>query len=435
MFYTKEPMGATLTVEAIPDEIVYIIARKLDLVSLLAACGTCRQIRSAILTCPFRFDPTVPLGKIINFHITDRKGMPREIPKQWYASACPEPVPSPLVWIVDDFVHSFKADVAIHVQIQGNPPFSVQEALPKISDLAIDQRALACEMQRHLGEKWVYNFLPNTSDDLFYHSNSIASPVFKSSLERVSKLGLTGTGILPFVVSTFIPGQPSYTRRHTVHGSKKLLWLSTLWSENKINAKEYIRLVSEHFATFACYRLPFYDQLTIAVVGAEVTAPRFRTLEMYDGIFFPHERSFPICHSIDWACVCRNINCGTLKIYWLGVTLELFAAERPPASHRVYGKAFDTYSYLQFGDLAEHLEPEMVGEVEVIFLHNREARERKLAYFNELRCNSRPKMKEQWREHLLPAQVHTTTHWRKKWQRQFFRPLADKSIKAVAVYK
>ena len=100
----------------------------------------------------------------------------------------------------------------------------------------------------------------------------------------------------------------------------------------------------------------------------------------------------------------------------------------------MYGKMFDTYNYLQFGTFAKYLSTENVAEVEVIFPLRYSCREQKLAFFNELRCSSRPDAHKQWREGLLPAQIHTTTHWKNIWQRDFLDPLLEKGIAAKTVY-
>lgn len=431
-------MGAKFSVDEIPDEIICTIAQSLELMSLLAVCGSCRRIRRAILNCPLPFNAKIPLEKIISFHITDNKGVPRRMQNHWHGAVCPTPVPSPLVWVADDFASLFKGKIRIEVQIQGKPPFSVQEALGLESEFSIDQRALACEMQQYLGERWTFNFLPNTSDDLFYHSNGVASEQFQLCLKAVSKMvkkkDVSLDGIKPFIVSTFIPRQANYSRRFTVHGSKQLMEMSTKWCQNKINLFEYLNLVSEYFASRASFRLPFYDQLTCSIVKTDKVAPRFLALEMYDGFFFPHEMSFPICHSIDWKCVCQNINCKTLKIFWLGVTVESYLSLPSSGNHQMYGKMFDTYNYLQFGTFAKYLSTENVAEVEVIFPLRYSCREQKLAFFNELRCSSRPDAHKQWRECLLPAQIHTTTHWKNIWQRDFLDPLLEKGIAAKTVY-
>ena len=441
-------MGNKITVQNFPEELLHMMVVHLDLQELMAVCGSCRDIRRKILECPYKLRPSVPLDRVAVFKRLNARG--KEF--NWFsadrhkyneADILESPGPSNFVRVVDDFANLFKpsSSFMILVEVMPHTPFSIKANLADTDSRLIDQRNIMCELNSKLGPKWGWNIQARTTDDLFYHPKTIISASYKSKWRQFAMMEKRiPRGIEAIWLATVTP-MPEFTRRFTINRSERLLNASANLcrdtDENNRVLEEMAAIVSSEVSLPCC----LYEEYEIRMenfLSCEYFAPKLNTVIMYDGMMFPHSPNVPLSSGIHWNCVMPHIYTETLRLYWVGVTLGPDAATDAPKREKhghAYQRSFEPYQHLKMKTFCASLPEGSVDTLDFVFVCTQAKRAKILKFFQTIRETPHTNAKNSsWTETLLPAQVHSTQYWKKKWETEVFKPARARGIQVCVKY-
>lgn len=447
-------MGTTWTVFTVPDEIVYMITTRLNLIGLMAACGTCRSIRKKIISCPYRLFPDIPFEYLAAFRNADGKGEDMKwftnfcLNGQWHPNILAAPSASDFVRITDDFVKLFKCPPTILVSVQANTPFSIKKCLPRENNRRVDQRDLMCEVGVHLGDSWAWNLKPKSTDDLFYHPKVNISSTYTKRWENF----VLAEGGLPTSVEALWLALKDETRKRvfTINGSRSLLRVTEEYKKGSITFECFLDAIDKHLNTKVTLPCAFFDEYEYRrdrFQDIPYDCPRLATTLLYDGLMFPHSKNLRISYPIKWEDIVKNICTRTLRFYWLGITLKKHPKKDIKSRNEpeyAYSTTFDTYEHLNMKDLAASLTRDHAQKLQVVFVLSLKRRQKLYEQFNEMRervdsyddlAKVIQKPISDFQEALLPTQVHSTCYWKEKWEKEVFCPIRQKGIEVEINYE